>query len=113
MKILMVDKFYFVKGGAERYMFELSKVLEANGHEVIPFAMRHPDSFETQHEAFFARNIEYNHGSVLAKVATAVRAAGKNLLAVGGDRHGGHRRPRYSHRRHSIDSRSKSTLPSI
>ena len=81
MKILMVDKFYFVKGGAERYMFELSKVLEANGHEVIPFAMRHPDSFETQHEAFFARNIEYNHGSVLAKVATAVRAAGKMIYS--------------------------------
>ena len=67
MKVLMVDKYWFVKGGAERYMFELSKVLEANGHEVIPFAMDHPDNFETPYSKYFAPNIEYNVSSVIDK----------------------------------------------
>ncbi|MFA4872450.1 MAG: glycosyltransferase [Patescibacteria group bacterium] len=39
MRILQVNKFYFEQGGAERYMFALSSLLETHGHDVIPFAM--------------------------------------------------------------------------
>lgn len=35
MNILMMDKYYFIKGGAERYFFELKGILEAKGHKVI------------------------------------------------------------------------------
>ncbi len=81
MKILMIDKYHFVMGGAERYMFELSKVLEANGHQVIPFAMKHPDSFETDYEPFFVSNIEYNNHSTLGKAATVFRATGRMIYS--------------------------------
>ncbi|OGF30526.1 hypothetical protein A3H09_00825 [Candidatus Falkowbacteria bacterium RIFCSPLOWO2_12_FULL_45_13] len=40
LKILQINKFYYLKGGAERYLFNLSKLLEANGHRVIAFSMR-------------------------------------------------------------------------
>ncbi len=82
MKVLMVDKYFFVKGGAERYMFELSKILEANGHEIIPFAMQHPDNFETEYAGFFPSNIEYAQDSILGKAATALRAAGKMIYSM-------------------------------
>ncbi len=82
MKILIVDKYYFVKGGAERYMFELAKVLEANGHEIIPFAMHHPDSFETKYQKYFAANIEYAQNSILGKLITFIKATGKMIYSL-------------------------------
>ena len=62
MRILLVDKFFFIKGGAERYYFELKEVLEAHGHEVIPFSMQHPDNFESKYADYFVDNIDF-HGS--------------------------------------------------
>ena len=40
MKILMIDKYFFIKGGSSRYMFELSELLEDRGHEIIHFSMK-------------------------------------------------------------------------
>ncbi|KAA3657350.1 MAG: glycosyltransferase family 1 protein [Calditrichaeota bacterium] len=56
----MIDKYYFIKGGAERYYFELTKVLEAHGHKVIPFSMQHPENFETEYSDYFVPKIEFN-----------------------------------------------------
>ena len=44
MKILMVQTFYYYRGGDSTYMLNLSKLLEEEGHEVIPFAMHHPQN---------------------------------------------------------------------
>jgi len=53
MRILAANKFYFVKGGAERYYFELKRILEERGHEVVPFAMVHPDNEPTEYAYAF------------------------------------------------------------
>jgi glycosyltransferase involved in cell wall biosynthesis len=81
MKVLMIDKYFFVKGGAERYFFELSKVLEDNGHEVIPFAMAHPDNFASDYASFFASNIEYNSHGPGGKVSTFFKATGRMIYS--------------------------------
>lgn len=81
MKILMIDKYFYVKGGAERYFFELSKVLEDNGHEVIPFAMAHPDNFESEYKSFFASNIEYNSHGPAGKLVTFFKATGRMVYS--------------------------------
>ncbi|MFO7888942.1 MAG: glycosyltransferase family 4 protein [bacterium] len=61
MKILMIDKFYFIMGGAERYYFELSDILESHDHQVIPFSMNHPDNFSTPYSKYFVDFIDYDH----------------------------------------------------
>ncbi len=71
MKILMVDKYYFIKGGAERYYFELTKTLEERGHEVIPFSMKHPNNFPTEYEDYFVENIEFNGLTFAEKIRRA------------------------------------------
>jgi glycosyltransferase involved in cell wall biosynthesis len=53
MKILMVHKFYYVEGGAERYVFNVSDLLEKKGHTVIPFAMRDDRNFESEFSNHF------------------------------------------------------------
>ena len=45
LTILMVNKYYFIKGGSERCLFELTSGLERRGHRVVPFAMVHPRNY--------------------------------------------------------------------
>lgn len=44
MKILLVNKFLYPKGGAETYVFKLGKHLKSKGHEVEYFGMEHPSN---------------------------------------------------------------------
>jgi len=60
MKIVQANKFYFLKGGAERYFLDLSELLSARGHEVIPFSMSHPDNLDTEFAEYFPGRIDYD-----------------------------------------------------
>ncbi len=53
MKILIVNSRYFVSGGPERYMFNLTDLLTANGHDVIPFCIRYTANQSTPYEQYF------------------------------------------------------------
>ena len=39
MKVLLVNKFLYPKGGAETYVFKLGEALKDNGHEVEYFGL--------------------------------------------------------------------------
>jgi len=58
MKILQANKFYFVKGGAERYYFDLKNLLEYRGHQVIPFSMKNKNNKTSPYEKYFVDNID-------------------------------------------------------
>lgn len=81
MKILMVDKYFFIKGGAERYYFELKGILERHGHQVIPFSMQHPDNFATEWANYFVSNIEFNGHRRLQKLAQAPKIISRVLYS--------------------------------
>jgi len=53
MKILMVHKFYYVEGGAERYVFNVTDLLQKKGHTVIPFAMQDDRNFDSEYSDYF------------------------------------------------------------
>lgn len=59
MKILMVNKFHYIKGGSETYYFALKRKLEENGHMVIDFSMKDPKNFHSPYESYFVENIDY------------------------------------------------------
>jgi glycosyltransferase involved in cell wall biosynthesis len=58
MKILMIHKFYYIEGGAERYVFSLSDLLRNNGDQVIPFAMHHKKNFPSEWSEYFAEDLD-------------------------------------------------------
>ena len=58
MRILMVNKYFYLKGGSERSFFELKKILEQNGHEVVPFAMFDQQNDKNEYSSFFVDNIK-------------------------------------------------------
>jgi glycosyltransferase involved in cell wall biosynthesis len=78
----MVDKYYFVKGGVERYFFELKTILERNGHTVIPFSMKHPANFETPYSEYFVENIGFNPSSISQKLSIGMRSLGRIFYSI-------------------------------
>jgi glycosyltransferase involved in cell wall biosynthesis len=76
MKILMINKFFYIKGGSETYYFSLKKLLEDNGHTVIDFSMMDNRNYETPFSKFFVKNVDFNASSgIISKVRIA-----KNII---------------------------------
>lgn len=65
MKILMVNKFHYLKGGSEKYYFELAELLKENGHEVAFFSMKDEKNIKTDCKEYFVEPIDLNTGSKL------------------------------------------------
>ena len=60
MKVLMVNKFHYIKGGSETYYFALKRLLESKGHEVIDFSMQNEKNFDSPYANYFVENVDYN-----------------------------------------------------
>ncbi|MDZ7333738.1 MAG: glycosyltransferase [candidate division KSB1 bacterium] len=73
MKILMVNKYYYVKGGSERYLFDIKALLEQHGHEVIPFAMKDEQNFPSEYQNYFVDHVDYDAPFSLKKLKEAAR----------------------------------------
>lgn len=72
MRILLVNKFFYRKGGAETYFFALAEGLKALGHEVSFFSMHHPDNLPCEQSEYFVSQREYvGKTSALEKVKAA------------------------------------------
>ena len=60
MRILLVNKFHYRKGGAETYYLTVGSELVRMGHEVAYFSMRHPDNLPCKWDRYFVTQREYN-----------------------------------------------------
>lgn len=59
MKILLINKYYYFKGGAEAVFFETSRVLKANGHKVCFFSMHHPQNLLSPGSRYFVSHVDF------------------------------------------------------
>jgi len=76
MKILQINKYYFVKGGSERYMLDVSSLLQNHGHQVIPFAMKHEKNVPTKYTKYFVEYIEFDRetkSSIFRKIKMGLK----------------------------------------
>lgn len=73
MKVLSVHKFHHIRGGADRYYFEWSELLDKNGHELMFFSMLHERNQATPYARYFVDNIEFFNGDRMNSPATAMR----------------------------------------
>lgn len=63
MKVLLVNKFHYRKGGSETYYFTLAEALKARGHEVIFFAMEDEEkNLPCDQAKYFVSNASVNGG---------------------------------------------------
>lgn len=63
MKVLLVNKFHYRKGGSETYYFTLAEALKARGHEVVFFAMQDAEkNLPCAQEEYFVSNAAVKGG---------------------------------------------------
>lgn len=61
MKILIANKYFYLKGGSEQSMFKIASLFESKGHTVAFFSMHHPDNIVSANSTdCFVPNIDYN-----------------------------------------------------
>lgn len=89
MRILLINKFHYKKGGAERAYFDTARILSENGHEIAFFSMEHPSNEPTPWSKFFVSQVEYldEKQSFLSKARIGLRViwnfeAGRKLEAL-------------------------------
>ena len=73
MNILLVNKFYWDKGGSEAVYFGGTQLLERHGHTVIPFSMQDERNKASEYARYFVSNISYDEASRYDKLVAASR----------------------------------------
>jgi glycosyltransferase involved in cell wall biosynthesis len=66
MRILSVHKFFYEKGGSERYLFDLARVFESHGHQNFFFATKGRRSIPYEHDYLFPPELDLSapHGAL-------------------------------------------------
>ncbi|MFA6427559.1 MAG: glycosyltransferase [Candidatus Magasanikbacteria bacterium] len=72
MKIILVNKYWYIRGGAERVVFLTKQLLEQAGHIVEIFGMRHPQNI--LENDYFVDYIDYDHVRGFGKVKAGLKA---------------------------------------
>ena len=62
MKILMINKFLYPKGGAETYILKLGKILENHGHEVQYFGLGNPKNTVGNQVGAYVTDMDFGQG---------------------------------------------------
>ncbi len=61
MKVLLINKFYYIKGGSERVFFNTKELLEKNGHQVICFSMKDSRNLPSSYEKYFVPYVDFQN----------------------------------------------------
>ena len=67
MKVLLVNKFHYLKGGAEKYYFNLADALISEGDEVSFFSMKDKLNFPCEDEKYFVSHASTS-GNLIEKL---------------------------------------------
>jgi len=68
----MANNYYYLKGGAERVLFEEKRILEANGHQIAVFSQMHPSNENSQYADYFLPFKDWRNASWLGRVPAAL-----------------------------------------
>lgn len=74
-KILIVNKFYYQRGGDCIYSLNLERMLAAHGYEVAFFSMHYPENEESRYSSYFAPQVDFS-GGVRDKISAVKRILG-------------------------------------
>ncbi|MFR2067146.1 MULTISPECIES: glycosyltransferase family 4 protein [Clostridia] len=72
MKVLLINKYNFIKGGSEIYTFGLKDMLIEDGHEVIDFSMKSLKNQYSKYSDYFVEEIDYSNNELLNKVKNSI-----------------------------------------
>jgi glycosyltransferase involved in cell wall biosynthesis len=74
MKILLVNKFFYDKGGSEAVFFDSASLLKKMKNEVMYFSMEHPKNFHSRYAGYFISEVDFeNTAGFLQKIKAAAK----------------------------------------
>jgi len=68
MRIIQVNKFNYLRGGAEKYFLSVTDELLRRGHDVAVFSMHHPKNLPSVWDKYFISRVSFNEGGLLNKI---------------------------------------------
>ena len=74
MKVLMANNYFYMRGGAERVMFNDMEALVHAGIEVIPFSAVDPDNAPSEYSEHFAHGVDIHATSAVRRLQAAAEA---------------------------------------
>ena len=81
MKILVVNWTWHPSGGDWTYIENLTNLYQDNGHQVIPFAMKHESNYINEFSKFFIKNIDYKKLLKKNKIASGIEVLSKSIYS--------------------------------
>ena len=72
-KIVLVNKFYYDRGGDCIAMLSTEQLLKSKGHQVAIFSMQFEKNFHSEWESYFPKEISFTSQNLLAKFRAASR----------------------------------------
>ncbi len=73
MKVLQVNKFNHLVGGADKYFLDLAELLPLRGVETAKFCMAHPDNLPDKYAQYFASQADFNDYNIIGGLKNAGR----------------------------------------
>lgn len=80
MRILLVNKFHWMKGGSETYYFGLGKMLKEHGHEVAYFSMKNEKNIKTGDKEYFVEASDMNSKNITKALSVVYNKKNKKLM---------------------------------
>ena len=73
VKVLLVNKFYYNRGGDCTAMLSTEQLLKAKGHKVAVFSMKRPENIPSEWERYFPDEIDFSTRNLFEKLRSASR----------------------------------------
>lgn len=73
MNILLANKFFYRRGGAENSFFETADLLKQKGHKIIFFSMKHERNLPSDYEKYFISNVDYDSPGLINKIDASLK----------------------------------------
>ena len=74
MRILVANNYFYLRGGAERVMFNDMRALAGQGEDVVPFSVSDPANAPDKYSPDFARGVDVHATHPLLKIQAAGEA---------------------------------------
>jgi glycosyltransferase involved in cell wall biosynthesis len=79
-KVLLVNNFYYNRGGDCTYLFGLKNILEKKGHNVIVFSMHHPQNIDSLWSKYFVNYINYDEEVKRISFKSVIKVATRTIF---------------------------------
>jgi glycosyltransferase involved in cell wall biosynthesis len=79
-KVLLVNNFYYNRGGDCTYLFSLKDLLERKGQKTVVFSMHHPQNYRSEWSKYFVDYINYDEEVKKISLLSIIKVASRTIF---------------------------------